>query len=180
MILRVLHKVNIKNGHVIPQKGPFIIACTHTGWVDVLQLGTSLLPLEIHYMAKKELFNRKLTSILLKKLNAFPVDRDNPGPSTLKIPNRLLADGKIVGIFPSGTRTDELSSLKQGAIAIAQRNGVPVIPVIYKGPNNVKELLFKREATLIFQEPIVITTKDKKARENFTNVLEERLTKVQY
>ena len=41
----------------------------------------------------------------LSSLNAFPVDRENPGPSTLKRPINLLKEHKTVGIFPTGHRT---------------------------------------------------------------------------
>lgn len=57
-------------------------------------------------------------------VNAFSVDRANPGPSVLKIPSRLLAQGEVVGIFPSGTRIEEQTALKQGAITIAMRSKV--------------------------------------------------------
>jgi 1-acyl-sn-glycerol-3-phosphate acyltransferase len=76
----------------------------------------------------------------LRKLNAFPVDRANPGPSVLKSPSRLLAQGEIVGIFPSGTRIEEKTALKQGAITIVSRSKVPIIPAAYVGPNSFKEL----------------------------------------
>ncbi|MFB7639239.1 lysophospholipid acyltransferase family protein [Peribacillus butanolivorans] len=94
----------------------------------------------------------------LRKLNDFPVDRDNPGPSVLKIPSRLLTQGEVVGIFSSGTRIEEQTALKQGAITIAQRSKAPIIPVAYEGPNSFKELFIKREAYLIFGEPIHIST----------------------
>ena len=87
----------------VPKEGGYIIACTHTGYVDILNLGVSILPRTVHFMAKKQLFDVKGLGWLIKHLNAFPVDRDNPGPSVIKIPSQLLKDGQIVGIFPSGT-----------------------------------------------------------------------------
>ncbi len=79
----------------IPKEGAYVIACTHTGWVDVLYLGITLLPNKIHFMEKKQLFTNKLIGWFLRKLSAFPVDRANPGPS--------------------GTRIEEQTALKQGA-----------------------------------------------------------------
>ncbi|PWW32493.1 1-acyl-sn-glycerol-3-phosphate acyltransferase [Cytobacillus oceanisediminis] len=179
IFLRIFGRIDVYNKQVLPSNGPYVIACTHTGWVDVIYLGTTLLPSRIHYMAKKQLFDNKLFSWLLKKLNAFPVDRENPGPSVLKIPNRLLSKGEIVGIFPSGTRTHEQIALKQGAITIAQRSNVPIVPVAYKGPNNLKELFSRKKPYLIFGEPIYITSKDKEERLYFTNFLEQTLTNLE-
>lgn len=147
-ILRVFGKLHVYDKQNIPKKGAYVIACSHTGWVDVMYLGISLLPTQIHYMAKKQLFTNKLIWWFLQKLNAFPVDRDNPGPSVLKIPSRLLSQGGVVGIFPSGTRIEEQTALKQGVTAIAQRSKVPIISAAYVGPNNFKELFIKEKRIL--------------------------------
>ncbi|MFS0865037.1 lysophospholipid acyltransferase family protein [Fredinandcohnia sp. 179-A 10B2 NHS] len=181
-ILTLTGGIKVYNKDLLPKEGAYVVACTHTGWVDILWLGVTLLPRQIHYMAKKELFTIKLLGGFLKKLNAFPVDRDNPGPSVLKIPSRLLAKGEVVGIFPSGTRTNEQSALKQGAITIAQRGKVPVIPAVYIGPNNFKELLRFKKAKIIFGEPLYITSPDmdaKQARDHFTHVLEEKFRQLE-
>ncbi|WP_099355642.1 lysophospholipid acyltransferase family protein [Fredinandcohnia onubensis] len=177
-ILTTTGGIKVFNKEQLPKDGAYVVACTHTGYIDILWLGVSLLPRQIHYMAKKELFTNKFIGGFLTKLNAFPVDRDNPGPSVLKIPSRLLSKGEIVGIFPSGTRTNEQSALKQGAITIAQRSKVPVVPAVYIGPNTIGELIKFKKAKLIFGEPMYIASPDmdaKQAREHFTHELERRL-----
>ncbi|MCC3356079.1 lysophospholipid acyltransferase family protein [Bacillus sp. REN16] len=177
-ILTATGGIKVYNKEKLPKDGAYVVACTHTGYIDILWLGVSLLPRHIHYMAKKELFTNKLIGGFLTKLNAFPVDRNNPGPSVLKIPSRLLSKGEIVGIFPSGTRTNEQTALKQGAITIAQRSKVPVVPAVYIGPNTVKELLKFKKAKLIFGDPIFIASPDmdaKQARDHFTHELEKKL-----
>jgi 1-acyl-sn-glycerol-3-phosphate acyltransferase len=179
VILRLFIKSKVSNKQSLPEKGGYVIACTHTGWIDIFVLGTSLLPVQIHYMAKKQLFSKRALGWILGKLNAFPVDRDNPGPSVLKIPQRLLSKGEIVGIFPSGTRTNEQMALKQGAITIAGRAKVPVIPAAYSGPRNLKELFLLKECQLVFGEPILVTGTSKEEREFFTNLLEEKINELQ-
>ncbi|MEH7381003.1 1-acyl-sn-glycerol-3-phosphate acyltransferase [Bacillus sp. JJ1533] len=176
-ILTATGGIKLYHKEKLPKEGAYVVACTHTGYVDILWLGVSLLPRQIHYMAKKELFTNKLIGGFLSKLNAFPVDRSNPGPSVLKVPSRLLSKGEIVGIFPSGTRTNEQTALKQGAITIAQRSKVPVVPAVYVGPNTVKELVKFKKAKIIFGEPFLIASPDmdaKQAREHFTQELERK------
>ncbi|WP_368031679.1 1-acyl-sn-glycerol-3-phosphate acyltransferase, partial [Bacillus licheniformis] len=97
--------MKVYNKENLPKDTGFVIACTHAGWVDVVALGVGILPMEIHYMAKKELFENKLSGSFLSSINSFPVDRENPGPSSIKPPIKMLKEGKIVGIFPSGTRS---------------------------------------------------------------------------
>lgn len=163
----------------LPQEGGFIIACTHTGYVDILNLGVAMLPREIHFMAKKQLFEVKGLGWFIKKLNAFPVDRDNPGPSVIKIPRQLIKEGKVVGIFPSGTRNAESAELKQGAITIAQLAKAPIVPAAYIGPNNAKDVfsLKRQSGYLVFGEPFVAES-GKEGREASTKFLEKELQRL--
>ena len=137
-------KAKVYGKEHVPKDGGFIVACTHNGYVDIFNLAASIYPREIHFMGKKELFQNKALHWFFKKLNAFPVDRANPGPSVIKIPRKLLKEGKIVGIFPSGTRTTESTSLEAGAVTIAQLSKAQILPAAYIGPKNMKGV-FKRE-----------------------------------
>src|SRR5699024_8258183 len=146
--LKVYQKENL------PKEKGYVIACTHTGWVDILWLGVSILPTKVHYMAKKELFQTGFLKWLMESLNAFPVDRENPGPSSIKIPMQLIKEGKIVGIFPSGTITSEDVQLKRGAVTIASYAKAPIVPAAYVGPNNFKVLFKWQRPKIIFGKPI--------------------------
>mgnify|MGYP001329849849 CR=1 FL=1 len=154
IFFNIFGRIKIYQKEKLPQSGGYVIACTHTGWVDIIWLGVTLLPSQIHFMAKKELFENRFVKWLVKNLNAFPVDRENPGPSAIKIPRRLLKEDKIVGIFPSGTRTTEEVPLKRGAVTIANRSHAPIVPAAYVGANNFKDLLKYKKPHIIFGDPI--------------------------
>ncbi|RHW34947.1 1-acyl-sn-glycerol-3-phosphate acyltransferase [Lysinibacillus yapensis] len=161
----------------LPKEGGYVIACTHNGYVDILNLGVSLHPRPIHFMAKKQLFEGKILGPLLPGLNAFPVDRDNPGPSVIKIPRQLIKEGKVVGIFPSGTRSTENAELKQGAITIAQLSKAPIVPAAYVGPRNVGEVLKRQKGYLIYGEPFNVGA-GKEARDEAAIFLEKELSRL--
>lgn len=165
----------------LPERSGYIIACTHTGWVDIIWLGISILPNKIHYMAKKELFENKVLKWLVETLNAFPVDRENPGPSSIKIPTKLIKEGKIVGIFPSGTRTNENVPLKRGAVTIANYAKAPIVPAAYVGPNNFKEFFQFKRPRIIFGEPIYLRKElgKKEALDAMASELDESLKELQ-
>lgn len=165
----------------LPERSGYIIACTHTGWVDIIWLGISILPNKIHYMAKKELFENKALKWLVETLNAFPVDRENPGPSSIKIPTKLIKEGKIVGIFPSGTRTNENVPLKRGAVTIANYAKAPIVPAAYVGPNNFKEFFQFKRPRIIFGEPIYLRKElgKKEALDAMASELDESLKELQ-
>lgn len=126
-------------------------------------------------MAKKQLFEMKGLGWLIEHLNAFPVDRDNPGPSVIKIPSQLLKEGKVVGIFPSGTRNAEGTDLKQGAITIAQLAKAQIVPAAYVGARNIGDVMKRNKGYLIYGEPFYVTGKGKEGREQFTQHLEREL-----
>lgn len=158
MILSLFGRVKVYGKEKLPEYEGYVIACTHSGWVDILWLGLAVLPTKIHYMAKKELFRNPLVRWLMQKLNAFPVDRESPGPSSIKVPRRLLKEGNVVGIFPSGTRVNEAEApLKRGAVTIASHAKSPIVPAAYIGPNNFRDLLKRTKPRIIFGDPIVLS-----------------------
>ncbi|MDO3413344.1 lysophospholipid acyltransferase family protein [Saccharibacillus sp. CPCC 101409] len=154
MLLRGFGKFEIIGAEKLPKEGGYVITCTHRGWMDVVALGTSILPAEVHFMAKKELFSKKIADKFLRDINAFPVDRENPGPSSLKVPIQLLKQGKTIGIFPSGTRTSEDVPLKRGAVTIANLAKVPIVPAAYSGPKGLKDLLRGEKTRIVIGDPI--------------------------
>lgn len=163
------------NKNLVPSE-PYIVTCTHRGYVEVIMLALSLYPTEINYMAKKELFSKNWSDKFFRSINAFPVDREKPGPSTLKIPVKLLNQGKSVGIFPSGQRvaTGE-APLKRGAATIAVLSNKPIVPAAFEGPKEVKSIFTFREKSFIkFGEPIDPSTfpSDMKKSEKIVKVME--------
>ena len=156
VLLSIFGFLKIYNKKKLPKNEGYVLACTHTGWIDILWLGVSMLPTQVHYMAKKELFESKFLNWLMVKLNAFPVDRENPGPSSIKTPIRLIKNGKIIGIFPSGTRTTEDVPLKRGAVTIASHAKAPIVPAAYVGPNNFSELFRFKRPKINYGDPIYL------------------------
>lgn len=176
IFLNLFGRIQIYNKEKLSeQSGGYIIACTHTGWVDILWLGVSIMPLKIHYMAKIELFQNRLLKWLMEKLHAFPVDRDNPGPSAIKIPRQLIKEGKIVGIFPSGTRTTEDVPLKRGAVTIANYAKSVIVPAAYEGPNNFRDLFKRVKPKIIFGDPIAMP--ENVSRREALDIMSEQLDK---
>jgi 1-acyl-sn-glycerol-3-phosphate acyltransferase len=71
----------------------------------------------------------------MKGINAFPVKRGTADISSIKNSLRVVKEGKILGIFPEGTRskTNELLPAEPGVALIAIKTNAPVIPVRIKG-----------------------------------------------
>lgn len=173
LVVHLFGKVEMKNEHLLPKDGGYIVTCTHRGWLEIVILGMCV-PEPIHFMAKKELFQNKVIGGFLRSINAFPVDRENPSPSSIKQPVKLLRSGEVVGIFPSGTRASEGTPLKRGAVTIGNLSKAPIVPALYVGPRTLKELRKMKKATIIFGEPIYIKTTNKEELASYTELLNEK------
>lgn len=185
IIMKICKSLEVQGKENIPQLHRYVVTCTHESYNEVIMLGTAIYPNQIHYMAKKELFNNKWFGKFLSSLNAFPVDRENPGPSTLKKPVKLLKENKTVGIFPTGHRMkyDEGSPMKRGAVTIALMAQAPILPAVYVGPKEIKGLITGK-AIVKFGEPIETKHLPKNMKRNekleyLTKELESRTIQLQ-
>lgn len=119
--------LKIKNGCVV--------ICNHKSNWDPIILGHSILTQPVCYMAKEELFQNKVANFFLTRLHAIPVARGKSDMKAVKTGLNALKNGKILGIFPEGTRGDNggLLPFEPGAALMALRAGVPVVPVYIEG-----------------------------------------------
>lgn len=171
-ILRVLIRIFlfIINGNAHYQhnerlpKGNYILVGPHRTWFDPIYYALAASPKKFGFMAKQELFKNPIIKWILVNCNAFPVDRDHPGPSAIKTPVKMLRKSDLSLImFPSGTRHSE--ELKGGAALIAQLTGVPLVPTVYQGPLTFKQLFSRKRITVEFGEPIYVDRKTKLTEE---------------
>lgn len=108
---------------------PFVLCANHKSNWDVVALYVAS-PKPICFMAKEELFRFKPLGWLLKKLGAFPVKRNQSDLNAIKTAVATLKRGDVLGIFPQGTRTDDMDddAAKAGAIVVANMAHVPILP----------------------------------------------------
>ena len=135
-------------------KGKAIFIANHRSMWDPLILAL-ISPRNIHFMAKKELFESKIGNFFFRSLYAFPVNRRNVDLQSLKNALKVLDKGEVFGIFPEGKRavTDSLDEFEKGAAFQAIRSGAPVIP-IYIHPDTSRQL----RPVMLVGKPIVVSS----------------------
>lgn len=137
-IFKIFWKINVIGIENVPKEGGLILASNHVSYLDPIVLGITM-KRKVYFIAKKEAFSNIFGNILLKNLNAFPVDRGKNDIRSLKKSLNILEEKKVLGIFPEGTRSldGELQELKLGIIKIAMRTGVPILPVGIIGTHKI-------------------------------------------
>ncbi|UNX56214.1 1-acyl-sn-glycerol-3-phosphate acyltransferase [Georgenia sp. TF02-10] len=115
----------------VPATGPVIIASNHVGIVDG-PVVFGALPRGSHFLTKQEFFDSRI-GFLMTWAGQIPVDRSS-GRAALAVGKALLAEGRVVGIFPEGTRgRGDVSSVRAGVAWLAVNSGAPVVPAACLG-----------------------------------------------
>jgi 1-acyl-sn-glycerol-3-phosphate acyltransferase len=119
--------------HRLPVDGPVVVVSNHASFLDPMLLGT-FFDRPMGFMARRTLF-RGLFGYLIRKLYAFPIERDGDPRAALRAMGDRLAQGLCVIMFPEGTRTRTgfIGKLKRGIGMISVRNHAPVMPVYLGG-----------------------------------------------
>ncbi|MGV3817222.1 lysophospholipid acyltransferase family protein [Citrobacter freundii] len=137
--------LRIRHRERLPTRGPAIIVANHNSHMDVFAL-LSLFPLRrqasIHPVAAADYFlrNKVMAWFALNILNIIPISRKGGETNPLAQCEQALRDGKILILFPEGTRGEpgKLSPLKSGLWHLSQRvSDVPIIPVWLRGTEHV-------------------------------------------
>lgn len=118
--------------------GGLILVANHTSYWDPVVV-CCMADRPVYFMAKSELFSVPLLGKLLKKVGVFPVYRNRLDRVAVHTALKYLAEGKVVGIFPEGSRshTGELLQPHPGAAMLALKSKAPVLPVAVIGSRGV-------------------------------------------
>lgn len=114
----------------------YVYVANHSSLIDTPAL-FACLPYQFKIMAKRGLFYVPFMGWHLWSSGNFPIDRGDARKTAKSLKSVVdgLRAGKSLAVFPEGTRTPDgrLQEFKNGAFKIAQRAGVPVVPVTIRG-----------------------------------------------
>ena len=128
---KVFYKYEVIGAENIPNEGNIILAANHKSNLDPIFVASAVKNRKIATIGKKELFDNKILAKILDKLCVIPIDRDNPGISTIKTILKKLKEGYAVGIFPEGTRVkgNGFGEAKAGLALFAVKGKANVVPI---------------------------------------------------
>ena len=158
--------------------GAALVCSNHSAMIDPFQIALAFgINTNVHVLAKIELFRIPVLSSILRKLGMICVDRSINDIASIKSTLMYLKKGEKVVIFPEGTRLSDhdASSAKSGAVKLAERSGVPVIPVYIP-----RKKPYFRRSCLVFGKPYHISRQtEKRLPDDYAKLSEELMNKIQ-
>jgi len=135
---RLFWRIRVTGLENIPRTGGVLVAANHQSYLDPPLIG-AYLPREMHFMARRTLFNIPLFGALIGRCNAFAIERDTADVKGVKNAIDRLQRGNILLVFPEGTRTRDgtVGRMKAGIGILAERAAVPIVPVLIRGAHEV-------------------------------------------
>ncbi len=131
----------VKGKENLPSQGPVLIVSNHLHIADPPVVAASI-PLKSVFMAKGDLWDNRWSRYWVENFGAFPVKRSGFDRDAIRLAEEWLGKGVSLIMFPEGGRskTAQLKEALPGAALIAQRAGVPIVPVAVTGTEKLRNL----------------------------------------
>jgi len=164
---------------------PYIFAANHQSQFDILAL-QGFLGMDFRWLAKKELFKVPIWGPAMRRAGYISVDRSR-GRQALKSIGEAaqkISAGTSVIIFPEGTRTRDgkMQNFKSGAMVLAIKSGVDIVPVAIKGTYEIlpKGKLLINPGNVLIRIGNPIATKNYKSKDKhvLAKILQEEVTEL--
>lgn len=127
--VRLCFRARVRRARGMPVH-PCVLACNHRSFADppLVAMWSSS---PISFFARSSLWRIPGIRQMLNTFYGIPVERENPGISSMKGAVDRLRRGVSVLVFPEGTRTKSgrVGRLRDGPALFARRAGVPLVPV---------------------------------------------------
>lgn len=134
-ILRLLARIEVVGFDKLPPSGGYIIASNHIGRLDAALAYFILDRPDIIMVVAEKYQKYAFYRWLVRITNGMFIDRHNADIGAIRETLKRLRAGGIFTITPEGTRsqTGNLIEARPGAIYLAWKAGVPVLPVALTG-----------------------------------------------
>jgi 1-acyl-sn-glycerol-3-phosphate acyltransferase len=176
-ILRTVYRIRVEGFENVPKKGSAVIAANHVSFLDSFFIPLVIKRRKMTYLAKADYFKSWKTAWFFKSVGQISCEREGGKKSeqSLQIALEVLRDGKLLGIYPEGTRSDgRLHRGRTGVARLALASGAPIVPCGIIGSDEVmpKAAKFPRirgriQVTIRFGKPLDFTRYEGRERDRF-------------
>src|SRR5499425_266266 len=122
--------------------GTCLFVANHTSSADAPAV-VNAIPRRIAILLKKSLFNYPIVGQAFTLAHFIPVERSRHESAIASLEKAIEAirEGQSFLIYPEGTRSPDgrLQEFKRGAVVMAIKAGVPIVPMVCAGAQKVME-----------------------------------------
>jgi 1-acyl-sn-glycerol-3-phosphate acyltransferase len=133
--LHNLFRPEVHGREHVPLRGPAILASNHLSFADHFFMPMAL-ERPVFFLGKSDYFSG-WKRFFFEGVGVMPVNREggDAGEASLRKGEEILRSGRLLGIYPEGTRSPDgrLYKGKTGPVRLALRTGAPLIPVAMLG-----------------------------------------------
>ncbi len=153
-------RVRVEGIERIPQ-GVCLFVANHTSAADAPAV-VGAIPRRIAILLKESLFNWPIVGQAFRSAHFIPVNRSvrESAIASVEKATEALKAGQSFLIYPEGTRSPDgrLQEFKKGAVVMAIKAGVPIVPMVCSGAHRVMGkrslIIHPGEIVVQFLEPI--------------------------
>lgn len=184
-LFKALFKFQVFGSENVPSIGGVLLMSNHASYLDPIFLGAAV-QRNLHYMARSTLFKPGIINWFLLNMNAFPVHLGSPDRKAIRQALQTLNDGKVLIIFPEGTRSIDgsLGKAQDGIGFIVYRANATVVPVFLDGTQKVlprgAKMIKLAKISISFGEPLnmKIYRSQEASRETYSKIGEDIMSAI--
>jgi len=137
-VLLVYNRLQIEGRENLPPTGAYVLAPVHRSYVDS-PIAACVTRRRMRFMGKDSVWKYRSIGWIASTLGAFPVTRGSADLEALRRGIAVLEGGEPLVLFPEGERKSGpvVQPMFDGAVYIATKAGVPIVPVGIGGSEKV-------------------------------------------
>jgi 1-acyl-sn-glycerol-3-phosphate acyltransferase len=153
-LMRLYTRMTITGRENLPETGGYVLAPVHRSYIDTPIAGCVTSKRRLRFMGKDSMWNNRQMGWLFSALGSFPVTRGTADREAMRRSIEILEGGDALVLFPEGERKSgrDVHPLFDGAVYIAIKAGVPIVPVGIGG----SERVMPRHAKFIYPRKVHI------------------------
>ena len=127
---RVLTRMSIEGRENLPTSGAYVLAPVHRSYIDT-PIAACVTTSRLRFLGKDSMWKYGWFGWILSALGAIPVTRHTADREAMQRARTVLDAGEPLVLFPEGERKEGpvVQPLFDGAVYVALRVGVPIVPV---------------------------------------------------
>ncbi len=131
VLLMLFFRLRWRGAANLPRSGGVLVVANHQSYLDPPLVGCVMGSRQFDFLARAGLFEVRWLRPIITALHSVPVRESGGDPASIKEILRRLAMGRVVLVFPEGTRTRDgsIGEFKRGVALILRKSECPVLPV---------------------------------------------------